>query len=46
MALCDELEAKLRQAETGSAKLMGAAVQHVIASLNQNGSAIHAEVSA
>lgn len=30
MALCDELETKLRQAETDSEKLMNAAVQHVL----------------
>ena len=30
MALCDELEAKLRQAEGHSEKLMNAAVQHVL----------------
>ena len=32
MALCDELEAKLRQAEADSEKLMAAAVRHVLAS--------------
>lgn len=31
MALCDELETKLRQAEAASEKLMNAAVQHVLA---------------
>jgi len=31
MALCDELEAKLRQAQTASAKLMTATVQHLAA---------------
>ncbi len=31
MSLCDELEAKLRQAETDSEKLMNAAVNHVLA---------------
>jgi type I restriction enzyme S subunit len=31
MSLCDELEAKLRQAEANSAKLMNAAVKHVLA---------------
>ena len=34
MALCDELETKLRQAEADSEKLMNAAVQHVLASIN------------
>ena len=33
MALCDELETKLRQAEIDSEKLMNAAVQHVLASV-------------
>jgi type I restriction enzyme, S subunit len=35
MALCDELETKLRQAEADSEKLMKAAVRHVIASINE-----------
>jgi type I restriction enzyme, S subunit len=33
MALCDELETKLRQAEADSEKLMNAAVRHVLASI-------------
>lgn len=33
MALCDELETKLRQAEADSEKLMNAAVQHVLTSI-------------
>jgi type I restriction enzyme, S subunit len=35
MKLCDELEAKLCQAEADSEKLMSAAVQHVLASINE-----------
>ena len=35
MALCDELETKLRQAEEDSVRLMKAALQHVLASINQ-----------
>jgi type I restriction enzyme S subunit len=46
MALVDELETKLRQAETDSEKLMNAAVQHVLASLSQPSKPAHARVSA
>jgi hypothetical protein len=35
MAVCNELETKLRQAEADSEKLMNAAVQHVLASVNE-----------
>jgi type I restriction enzyme S subunit len=35
MALCDELEAKLRQAEADSEKLLNAAVRHVIETLRE-----------
>ena len=34
MSLCDELEAKLRQAETNGEKLMNAAVQHVLKTIS------------
>src|SRR5437016_3627000 len=43
MALCDELEAKLRQAEADSEKLMNAAVQHVLASIREAPSTVLAE---
>ena len=46
MALCDELEAKLRQAEADSEKLMNAAVQHVLASITERASGILAGVTA
>jgi type I restriction enzyme, S subunit len=46
MALCDELEAKLRQAEADSEKLMNAAVQHVLASLSETSKTTLARVSA
>jgi hypothetical protein len=35
MALCDGLETKLRQTEADSERLMKAAVQHIINSINQ-----------
>ncbi len=35
MALCDELETKLRQAETDIEKLMNAAVQHVLETISE-----------
>lgn len=37
MAFCDELDAKLRQAEADSEKLMNAAVQHVLRSITEAG---------
>lgn len=43
MALCDELEAKLRQAEVDSGKLMNAAVQHMLTTVSQK-SAINSEL--
>jgi type I restriction enzyme S subunit len=46
MTLCDELEAKLRGAEADSEKLMNAAVQHVLASLNETSKPALARVSA
>jgi type I restriction enzyme S subunit len=46
MALCDELEAKLRQAEADSEKLMNAAVQHVLASVTKSSTEILAGASA
>jgi type I restriction enzyme S subunit len=46
MALCDELEAKLRQAEADSEKLLNAAVQHVLASITERSTGILAGVSA
>lgn len=36
MALCDELEAKLRQTEADSERLMKAAVQHVLVAINES----------
>jgi type I restriction enzyme S subunit len=46
MALCDELETKLRQADIDSEKLMNAAVQHVLASITDRSTNILAGVSA
>lgn len=46
MALCDELETKLRQAEADSETLMNAAVQHVLASLSGTSNTTLARVSA
>jgi hypothetical protein len=46
MALCDELEAKLRQAEADSEKLINAAVQHVLASISERSTGILAGASA
>jgi type I restriction enzyme S subunit len=34
MSLCDELETKLRQAESDSERLMNAAVQHVLETIS------------
>jgi type I restriction enzyme S subunit len=46
MALCDELEAKLRQAEADSEKLMSAAVQHVLAAISDRSTKTLAEIPA
>jgi type I restriction enzyme, S subunit len=46
MALCDELENKLRQAEADSEKLMNAAVRDVLASITERSTGILAGVSA
>lgn len=46
MALCDELETKLRQAEAHSEKVMDAAVQHVLASINATSTGTLAGASA
>jgi type I restriction enzyme S subunit len=46
MALCDELEAKLREAEAHSEKLMNAAVEHVLASIRDRSTATLTGVSA
>src|SRR6266496_169997 len=45
MALCDELEAKLRQAEADGEKLMNAAVQHVLASISETSTSVSAGAS-
>ena len=39
MSLCDELEAKLRQTEVDSEKLMNAAVKHVLESVRDTSKA-------
>ena len=46
MALCDELESKLRQVEADSEKLMDAAVRHVLASVSAMTTRIPAGASA
>ncbi len=46
MALCDELETKLRQAEADGEKLMNAAVQHVLASISETTTKSPARASA
>ena len=46
MALCDELETKLHQAEVDSEKLMNAAVQHVLATISKTATKSPARASA
>ena len=46
MALCDELETKLRQAEADSERLMNAAVQYVLTSINEASTGTPAGASA